>query len=179
MSLLRASRIRTFLTKLLLFVFSLTFSRAWTWESDVKTACICVHIIASYITQCSTEQCWYSSLLSSTLSSVSCSSVHTHTHTQPFNGPLSVTTQVDHTRRNIHPLAPTLIIEHPLSTFSIYCYPAASSLFNLCAWKSFPQPLSRPSLVYLLVWNLLLRTPYISPPNHYLLFATHACLAVI
>jgi len=37
---------------------------------------------------------------------------HTHTHTQPFNGLLSST------RRNIHPLTPILIINHPLSTSS-------------------------------------------------------------
>ena len=46
----------------------------------------------------------------------------------------------------------------------------------------FPQPLSRSSLVYLLVWNPLLHTPYISS-NHYLRFSTHAqtittCFAV-
>jgi len=38
---------------------------------------------------------------------------HTHTHTQPFNGPLSWTTQV--TR--------ILIIRHPLSTSSLYYDP--------------------------------------------------------
>ena len=37
----------------------------------------------------------------------------------------------------------------------------------------FWQPLSRFSLVFLLVWNPLLHTPYISSPNH-LLFATYA-----
>ena len=37
----------------------------------------------------------------------------------------------------------------------------------------FPQPLSRSSLVYLLVWGPVLRTPYIFSPNHYLLLATH------
>ena len=36
----------------------------------------------------------------------------------------------------------------------------------------FPQPLSRSSLVYLLVWGPVLRTPYIFSPNH-LLLATH------
>ena len=38
----------------------------------------------------------------------------------------------------------------------------------------FSPPMQRSSLVYLLVWNALLHTPYISSPNHYLLFATHA-----
>ena len=56
----------------------------------------------------------------------------------------------------------------------------ASLLFNIC--QSFPQPLSKSSLVYLLVWNPLLHAPYMSSPNH-LFFATHAyiiaaCFAV-
>jgi len=37
----------------------------------------------------------------------------------------------------------------------------------------FAPSLSRSSLVYLLVWNFPLQTPYISSPNHCLLFATH------
>jgi len=60
----------------------------------------------------------------------------------------------------------------------------ASSLFNLHAWQSFAQPFSKSSLIYLLVWNPPLHTPYISSPNHCLLFATHAhtiatCFAVV
>ena len=39
----------------------------------------------------------------------------------------------------------------------------------------FAQPLSLSTvLIYLLVWNPPLHTPYISSPNHCLLFATHA-----
>jgi len=43
------------------------------------------------------------------------------THMQPFNGPLSGTKVVG-TRRNMHTLTPILIIKHPYSTSSIYCY---------------------------------------------------------
>jgi len=42
----------------------------------------------------------------------------------------------------------------------------ASSVFNLRAWQSFVHPPSKSSLVYLLVWNTPLHTPYISSPNH-------------
>jgi len=44
--------------------------------------------------------------------------------------------------------------------------------------SSFAQPLSKSSLVYLLVWHPPLRTPYISSPNHCLFFTTH-CFAVV
>jgi len=48
----------------------------------------------------------------------------------------------------------------------------------------FPQSLSKSSLVYLLVWQTPLHTPYISSPNYFLLFAAHAhtiaaCFAVV
>ena len=48
----------------------------------------------------------------------------------------------------------------------------------------FAQPLSKSSLVYLLVWHPPLHTPYISSPNHCLLFAAHVhtiatCFAVV
>jgi len=48
----------------------------------------------------------------------------------------------------------------------------------------FAQPLSKSSLIYLLVWSPLLHTAYISSPNHCLPFATHAhtiltCFAVM
>jgi len=62
--------------------------------------------------------------------------------------------------------------------------PIASSLFNLRAWQFFAPPLSTSSLVHLLVSNHPLHTPYISSPNHCLLFATHVntiatCFAVV
>jgi len=88
------------------------------------------------------------------------------------------------TRRNIHPLTPILIIKHPLSTSSIYYDPQHPPCSIYMLDSSFPQPLSRLSLIYLLVWNPLLRTPYISVPNHCLLFTIHAhtittCFAVV
>ena len=48
----------------------------------------------------------------------------------------------------------------------------------------FAQPLTKSSLVYLLVWSSPPRMPYISLPNQCLLFATHAhtiaaCFAVV
>ena len=60
----------------------------------------------------------------------------------------------------------------------------ASSLFSLRAWQSFCTTSVQVLLVYLLVWNPALYTPYISSPNHCLLFATHVhtiiiCFAVV
>ena len=46
-----------------------------------------------------------------------------YVNTQPFNGPLSGLAGWAGTRRNIHPLTPTLIIKHPLSVSSIYYFP--------------------------------------------------------
>ena len=48
----------------------------------------------------------------------------------------------------------------------------------------FPQPLSRSFLVFLLVWDPLFLSLYISSPSHCILFATHAhtiaaCFAVV
>ena len=106
---------------------------------------------------------------------------HTHTHTKPFNGPLSRTTRVGqyqkkHSCTHTHPDHQTSFItyydpQHPPCSVYVFDSP-------------FPQPLSRSSLVFLLVWGPLLRTPYISSPNCYLLFATHAhtiatCFAVV
>ena len=74
------------------------------------------------------------------------------------------------TRRNIHPLTPILVIKHPLSTASI-CYDPWHLPCSIYVLDSpFPQPLSRSSVVFLLVWNPLFHTPYISSPNHYLFF---------
>jgi len=92
---------------------------------------------------------------------------------QPFYGLLSGTTKVS--RYQIHSLPHILIISHPLSAFSVY-YPIhslVSSLFNLRAWQSSAQPLSKSSLVNILAWHPPLHTPYISSPNHCLLFTTH------
>ena len=107
---------------------------------------------------------------------------HIHTHTQPFNGLWSGTTQVGlyqkkHSPTHTHPhhrnpLSPSSIFNdqwHPLCSFYVLDSPLV-------------KPLSRSSLVFLLVLDPQLHTPYISSPNRYLLFATHAhttanCLA--
>ena len=75
------------------------------------------------------------------------------------------------TRRNIHPLAPVLIMRHPSS---IYYDPLHSLCSIYLLGSPFSQPLSRSSLIYLLVWDPRLQTPYISSPNYFLPFATHA-----
>ena len=97
-----------------------------------------------------------------------------HTLAQLFNGPLSRTTQVGryqkkHSPTHTHPDHQTSFINflHLLRSIASSC---ASYMPN----RPFPQPLSRSSLVYLLVWNPILHTPYISSPNHDLLFAAHA-----
>ena len=88
------------------------------------------------------------------------------------------------TRRNIHPLTPFVVINHPLSASSIW-YDPRHPLCSIHAPDSlFPQSLSKLSLVYLLAWHPPLHTPYISSPNHCLLFATHdhtiaSCFAVV
>jgi len=54
---------------------------------------------------------------------------------------------------------------------SLIClWSMVTSLFNLHAWQS----LSKFSLVYLLAWHPALHTPYISSPNHCLLFTAFA-----
>jgi len=87
-------------------------------------------------------------------------------------------------RRNIHPLIPILIINHPLSASSIYYNPQHHFCSIYVLDSLFAPPLSRSFLVYLLVWNPPLHTPYIFSPNHCLLFATYAhtnaaCFAVV
>jgi len=83
------------------------------------------------------------------------------------------------TRRNTHP--PTImIITQSLSASSIYHDPCSNCMLD----NLFAQPLSMSSLVYLLVWSPPPHIPYISSPNQYLLFTTHAhtiatCLAVV
>ena len=100
-------------------------------------------------------------------------STNTNTHT------LSITE-----RRNIHPLTPIMVINHPLSASSIY-YDLWHPPCSIHVPDSlFPQSLSKFSLVYLLAWHPPLHTPYISSPNHCLLLATHAhtiatCFAVV
>ena len=64
------------------------------------------------------------------------------------------------TRRNIHPLTPIMIINHPLSASSIFYNPWHPLCSIYVPDSVFPQSLSN------FLWS--------SSPNHCLLFATHA-----
>ena len=66
------------------------------------------------------------------------------------------------------------IIRHPLSTSCIYYDPQHPPCSIYMLHSPFRQPLSRSSLVFLLVLDPLLHTLCISSPNHHLIFATHA-----
>jgi len=107
---------------------------------------------------------------------VKCPITHIHTHIQPFYSSL------DFVWNNPGEPVPeeTFTHSHPSWSSNIpICFlhllrSMASSLFNPCALQSFPQSLSKFSLVYLLAWRPPLHTTYISSPNHYLLFAAHA-----
>ena len=102
---------------------------------------------------------------------------------QSFYGPLSGTTQVSQYQKNIHP--PTiLIIIQPLSASSIYYHPQCLPCSIYVLDNLFALPLSKSSLVYLLVWSPPPHIPYISSFSQCLLFATHThaiatCFAVI
>jgi len=61
------------------------------------------------------------------------------------------------TRRNIHPLTPILTFDHLLSASSMYHDPQHSPCSIYVPDSHFAPPLSRSSLVKLLVWN---------PPHH-------------
>ena len=97
----------------------------------------------------------------------------THTYTQPFNGLWSRTTRVGRYQKK-HSLTHILIIGHPLSSSSIY----NDQWHPLCLFyvldSPLVQPLSRSSLVFLLVLDPQLHTPCISSPSHHHLFAAHA-----
>jgi len=87
-------------------------------------------------------------------------------------------------RRKINPLTPILIISHPFSASSIYCDPWHLPCSIHILDSLFVQPLSKSSLVYLLVWNHPLHSLYISSPNPCLLFAAYdhtitTCFAVV
>ena len=111
---------------------------------------------------------------------------HTHTHTtvlQPALWILSGTTQVSWYQKKHSPTHTYRGHQSSLICFIHLIRSMASSLFNPRAWRSF-STISKFSLVYLLAWHHPLHTPYISSPNHCLLFATHAhtiaaCFAVI
>jgi len=76
------------------------------------------------------------------------------------------------TRRNIHPLTPIMVINRPLYASSIYYDPWHLPCSIHAPDNLFLQSLSKFSLVYLLACYPPLHTPYISSPNHCLLFAT-------
>jgi len=69
-------------------------------------------------------------------------------------------------RRNIHPLTPILIINRPLSAYSLYYDPQHPPCSIYMLDSLFAQPLSKSSFVCLLFWNPPLHTPCISSPNH-------------
>ena len=88
------------------------------------------------------------------------------------------------TGRNIHPLTPIMVINRPLTASSIYYDPWHPPCSIHAPDNLFPQSFSKFFLVYLLAWHPPLHTPYISSPNHCLLFAAHAhsiatCSAVV
>ena len=82
-----------------------------------------------------------------------------------------------HTRRNIHPLTPIVVINHPLSTSSIYYDPWHPSS-SICVPDSlFAQSLSKFSLVYLLPGTL---DPVIVLfLQHMLIHTIATCFAVV
>ena len=98
-----------------------------------------------------------------------------HTQTQPFNRLWSGTTRVgryqkQHSPTHTHP-------DHRTS-FIIFLHFTTINGILFCSFyvldSPLVQPLSRSSLVFLLVLDPQLHTPYISSPNHHLLFAAHA-----
>ena len=107
---------------------------------------------------------------------------HTQTHTQLFKSPLSRTTRVGwyqkkHSLTHTHPDHQTSFINF---LHLLWNPPCSVYVFN----SPFPQPLLRSSLVFLLVWDAILHTPYISLPSRHHLSATHshtitACFAVV
>ena len=78
---------------------------------------------------------------------------------QPFYGPLSRTTRVSWYQKKY---SVTHYPDHHAIFISFFHLPRsiASSLFKLCAWQFFAQPLSMSSLVYLLVWRPPPHIPY-------------------
>ena len=87
-------------------------------------------------------------------------SCHTHTHNHLTALGQELPSRPVPEETLTHPLTPILIIGHPLSTSSIYILCSVYVLDNPL-W----QPLSRSSLVFLLVLNPLPHTPCISSPS--------------
>jgi len=89
-----------------------------------------------------------------------------NTPQQLFYGHLSGTTQISQYQKKY---SPTHTYHDHQPYFISFLHPlrsTASSLFNLHGWQFFAPPLSRSSLIYLLVWNPPFHTPYSSSPNH-------------
>ena len=111
---------------------------------------------------------------------------HTYTHNR-FTALwiLSGTTRVSRYKKKHSPTHKYCGHQSSLSASSIYYNPWHPLYSNPVLYSLFPQSLSKFSLVYLLAWHPLLHTPYISSPNHYLLFATipyhtiTTCFAVV
>jgi len=115
--------------------------------------------------------CYCSNVINIIINCAQQEHTHTRTQTQLFNGPWSVTTRVGryqkkHSPTHTHP-------DHRTS-FIIFLHLQRSMAQYLCSFyvldNPLVQPLSRSSLVFLLVLDPQLHTPYISSPNH-LLFA--------
>jgi len=83
----------------------------------------------------------------------------------------------------MHPLTLILIINNPWSASSIY-YDLYHPPCSITCFTAFLHIFCPSPLIYFLAWNPPLHTPYISSPNHCLLFATHfhtitTCFAVV
>ena len=93
------------------------------------------------------------------------------THTQPFNGLRSGTTRVGrYQKKHSHPSSSSDVLYHlpPFTMINGILFVHFTCLTVLS------YNLSRSSLVFLLFLDPQLHTPYISSPNHRLLFAAHA-----
>jgi len=101
--------------------------------------------------------------------------MHAHTHNHfTARRILSRTTQVSWYQKKHSPTHTHRGDQSSLSASSMYYNPSHPPYSILVLYSLFPQSLSKFSLVYLLARHHPLHTPYISSPNHYLLFATHA-----
>jgi len=100
---------------------------------------------------------------------------HTHNHLR-LSGFFPGQPRWASIRRNNRPLTPIMVINHPLSASSIYYDPWHLPCSIYVPDSLFHQSLSKFSLVYFLAWHPPLHTPYISSPNHCLLFAASPSL---
>jgi len=118
--------------------------------------------------------CWRNTASSSSVSNTFSSDVNTHTHTTILClWILSATTQVSQYQKK-HSATHThiVVINHPLSAFSIYCNPWHPLCSIYVPDSLFPQSLSKFSLVFLLAWHPPLHSLYISSPNN-VFFSQH------